>query len=832
MANAETMSAGTMAERARAVRNAGWGPAAVYLAQVLLLVGGYYAAAKLGLRLAYLNGAVTALWPPVGVGIAALVLFGPRLWPGIVVADLLVGDYSTPLGTVLGQTVGNTLEVVVAAVLVRRLFGSRVGLMRVVEVFGLVACAAAGTLVSACFGPASLRLGGVIDPDELGEVWRTWWLSDLSGALIVAPVLLTWAVARPARFGRRDALEAAAIAVAVVLLAELPSQRDVPYVVFPVLIWAALRFGPIGASSALLVVASLTVWNTAHNAGPFVRASVTDSLLSTQLFLATAALTSLVLAAVTAERGQAGEALRANEERLRSVVASMAEGLIVRGRDGVITECNAAAELIIGVRHERLCGHPPAEVLPAAVDPEGREIPGDRLLGEAALRGGEPEPAVIARLTRPDGSTAWVSVSSGPVLDAHGRPEAVVSTVSDITPRREAEQRLIASERATRSLAAEQAALRRIATLVAADAPPTAVFEQVTEEVARLLGAPSANVVRYESDVRAVLVGSWTARADGRLPVGSGLELDGDTVIARVRRSGRAERIDDYRRSRGALAEHLRARGFGASVAAPVRVSGRLWGALVASADAPEDLADGSDRQLCDFAELIAQALANADAYERLAASRTRIVEAGDAERRRLERNLHDGAQQRLVSLALRLRLIDGRVEADPPGARRELQVASAELAEALDELRELARGIHPAILTDRGLEVAVDALAMRSPVPVEVGTMPDARLPPPVEAAAYYIIAEAITNVAKYARASRVTVRVHASPDGAEVDVSDDGIGGADASSGTGLRGIADRVEALHGRLQVTSRPGRGTRIEAAIPLTALPPGPPGGPR
>ncbi len=804
----------------RAIRHTGWRPLGAYVTQVLLVAAAYYAAAKLGLRLAYLHGAVTALWPPVGVGIAALVLFGPRLWPGVVIADLLVGDYSSPLGTVLGQTVGNTLEVVVAAVLLRRLFGSRVGLTRVVEVFGLVGCAAVGTLVSACFGPASLRLGGVIDGSELGTVWRTWWLSDLSGALIVTPVLLTWVVARPARFARRDAIEAAALAVAIVLLAELPSQSDVPYVVFPVLIWAALRFGPIGASSALLLVASLTVWNTAHNAGPFVRASVTDSLLSTQLFLATAALTSLVLAAVTAERGRAGEALRGNEERLRSVVASMAEGLIVRDRDGVITECNAAAEQITGVRRERLCGYPAADVLPAAVDAGGREIPADRLLGEAALRGGEPEPAVIARLMRPDGRAAWVSVSSGPVLDAHGRPEAVVSTVSDITPRREAEQRLIASERATRSLAAEQAALRRVATLVAADAPPTAVFEQVTEEVARLLGAPGANVLRYESDVRAVLVGSWTSRAEGRLPVGSRLALDGDTVIARVRRSGEAERIDDYRRSHGALAEHLRARGYGASVAAPVRVAGRLWGALVASADAPEDLAEGSERHLCDFAELIAQALANADAYERLATSRARIVEAGDAERRRLERNLHDGAQQRLVSLALRLRLVEGRVEADPPNARRELQGASAELAEALDELRELARGIHPAILTDRGLEVAVDALATRAPLPVEVETMPDGRLPPAVEAAAYYIISEAITNVAKYAHASRVTVRVQASPDRAQVDVRDDGIGGADASSGTGLRGIADRVEALHGRLQVTSPPGRGTRVEAAIPI------------
>ena len=349
MANAAATAVRRIGDRATALRRAGGHSTGEYVVQVLLVAAGYYTAAKLGLKLAYLNGAVTALWPPVGIGVAALVLWGPRLWPGIVIADLLVGDYSTPLGTVLGQTVGNTLEVVIAAVLLRRLFGSRIGLTRVAEVLGLVVCAAAGTLVSACFGAASLRLGNVIGPGELANVWRTWWLSDLSGTLIVAPVLLTWVAARPARFGRRDAAEALALAVALVLLAELPSQTEVPYVVFPVMIWAALRFEAIGASNALLVVASLTVWNTAHNAGPFVRDSITDSLLATQLFLAVAALTSLVLAAMTAERRGVAAALRANEERLRSVVGSMAEGLIVRDRSGIITECNDAAERITGV---------------------------------------------------------------------------------------------------------------------------------------------------------------------------------------------------------------------------------------------------------------------------------------------------------------------------------------------------------------------------------------------------------------------------------------------------------------------------------------------------
>jgi PAS domain S-box-containing protein len=796
-----------------------------YALAVLLLAAAYWAAGKIGLRLAYLNGAVTAVWPPVGVGIAALTLGGLRLWPGVVIADLALADYSTPFGTVAGQTVGNTLEVVIAAFLLGRLVHGRVDLTRVGQVLALVTCAALGTLVSACFGALSLRLGHVIKPGELSEVWRTWWLSDFSGALVVTPVILTWASRDAYRLPPRKAVEGAVLLITLVLLAELPSQRDVPYIVFPVLIWAALRFGPPGAALSLLLASGLTVLNTANNAGPFVRQSITDSLLSTQLFIATAALTALVLAAVTAERAAAGGALHANEERLRSVLRSMAEGLIVRNAAGVITECNAAAEAITGLPRDQLVGRRPADVMGAAVDERGQRLSGDRLLGDSALEQDASEAALVARLDRPDGTAVWVEVSSGPVHGADGRPEGVVTTLSDISERRAAEERLVASERDTRMLADEQSALRRIATLVAAEAQPRALFAHVTEEVGRLLGVPSSRLFRYEGDGRAIIVGGWTS--DGRgLQVGATVALDGDTVIARVRRTGRVERIDGYEGVSGEVAERMRARGYRGSVAAPVRVAGSVWGALVASAHDPADLDAAAERRLSDVAELVAQALANADAREMLAASRARIVEAGDAERRRLERNLHDGAQQRLVTLAIQLRLIQSAIDRDPAGAHRTLDAASSELREALDELRELARGIHPAVLTERGLEPAVTALAGRSPVPVEVVAVPEERLPPAVEAAAYYIIAEAITNVAKYADASHAAVRIAQVGDRTLVEVSDDGIGGADPAAGSGLRGIADRVEALNGRLRVSSPQGGGTTITAEIPRTPLPAG------
>ena len=477
----------------------------------------YWLAAKLGLQLAYLHGSVAALWPPVGVGMAVLILYGLSLWPGIVLGDLAVADFSQPAGTVLGQTIGNTLEVLIAAVLFYRLAEGRTGFGRVRDVAALVAAAAAGTAVSAVFGAASLRLGGVIPSGQVGTVWRTWFLGDLSGALVFAPLLLCWVGVRLDAITPRQALEGAAIVTLIVVLALLPSQRDVPYVVFPVLIWAALRGGPRGAAGAVALVTTLTVYNTAHHAGPFVRATITQSLLATQLFVAAAALTSLVLGAVIEERHAALEALRENERRLRD--------------------------------------------------------------------------------------------------------------------------------------------------------------------------------------------------------------------------------------------------------------------------------------------------------------SRARIVKAGDVARRRLERNLHDGAQQHLVSLALTLRLAKLQLRKNPAETEHLLTEASDELQSAIDELRELARGIHPAVLTDRGLGPALEVLADHAHLPVELTARLTSRLPSTVEAVVYYVAAEGLTNITKYARATAATLRLETNNKTVVLHVGDNGAGGADPSRGTGLRGLADRVEALGGKLELHSPPGQGTLLTASIP-------------
>ena len=236
-----------------------------------------------------------------------------------------------------------------------------------------------------------------------------------------------------------------------------------------------------------------------------------------------------------------------------------------------------------------------------------------------------------------------------------------------------------------------------------------------------------------------------------------------------------------------------------------------------------EQWPDDAEKRLADFAEIVSHAVANAEAREELAASRARLVQAGDAERRRLERNLHDGAQQRLVSLALALRLARSRLADDPEQARELLDSASEELSLALADLRELAHGLHPAVLSDRGLRPALELMRAHAPVRVEIATVPDERLPEPVEVAAYYLVSEALTNVAKYAQAASATVAIRRSDGHVVVEVSDDGIGGANPSAGSGLRGLTDRIAALDGTLAVESPPGRGTTIRAEIPVAPV---------
>ena len=368
----------------------------------------YYAAARVGLHLAYphhgtsTHGSMTAFWPPVGVGIAALVLYGPRLWPAIVIGDLLAADYSTPLGVTLGQTLGTVAAIVVAAVLLIRLGARRPGL-RVRDVIVLIVCSAAGTALGAGLGMLAIWIAGDLPAIGAGRTWRMWWLSDLAGALVVTPAALTWASVR-VHLTRRQMVEGAALIVALLALIYVASRYDVPYVIFPALIWASLRFGPRGAAAALLAASALTIWDTSNGSGPFVRSSLSDSLIATQVFVGVAALTSMILAAVTAERAE--------------------------------------------------------------------------------------------------------------------------------------------SEAAARGLAHEQAALRRIATLVVSEADPARVFGQVMHEAAQALGAATATIVRYDDPSQVSVLGGWSETGSLIFPVGSTIEISGESsALVEVYRTGEAGRV-------------------------------------------------------------------------------------------------------------------------------------------------------------------------------------------------------------------------------------------------------------------------------------------------
>jgi signal transduction histidine kinase len=367
-------------------------------------------------------------------------------------------------------------------------------------------------------------------------------------------------------------------------------------------------------------------------------------------------------------------------------------------------------------------------------------------------------------------------------------------------------------------LAEEQAALRRVATLVAASVEPGQVFETVAEEAGRLLAARTAATVRFDQP-DAVVVGSWS---DGE---GSGIEVgtpvpysDPDSPVYRASQEG--GRIDDYAGLAGEAARLTRHAGYRSSVAAPITAGGRLWGALFVFSARPHHFRPDAQQRLADFTNLLALALESAEAHDQLTSSRARIVEAGLAERRRLERNLHDGAQQRLVTLAVQLRVARERLAEDPAAAGAMLEAIGEELGLALQELRELARGLHPAVLSDHGLEPALRSLASRASFPVEVVGAPQQRLDEGIEAAVYYVVAESLTNAMKHAAASEAHVELATTDAEITVAIRDNGGGGASMEDGSGLRGLADRVEALGGRLDVESPSGAGTVVRAMLPL------------
>jgi signal transduction histidine kinase len=399
--------------------------------------------------------------------------------------------------------------------------------------------------------------------------------------------------------------------------------------------------------------------------------------------------------------------------------------------------------------------------------------------------------------TRAFGSSDWQNFLITGMYIALG---VLVGSLAELT-RRQAE----VSEAGRSKLAEEQSALRRVATLVARGVEPSEVFSSVALETRDLLGADATIIACFEPDATARIVAATGQGA----AVGERWPLEAETPIAEVQRSGRPGRADHFRG--------------GVAVATPVVVGGRPWGAtLISSRHGP--LPPDTERRLAEFTELVAIAIANAEDRAELKASRARIVAATDESRRQIERDLHDGVQQRLVSLALAMRAAEPCVPSEQTELRLTLSQTVAGLNDALAELREISRGIHPAILSQGGLATALRTLARRSRVPVEVTVAAEGPLPAQLEVAVYYVVAEALANIAKHARAESAWVDLERSEAALRLHVRDDGVGGADPARGSGLIGLSDRVQAVGGAVTVDSPPGGGTCLKVTLPIGPTP--------
>jgi PAS domain S-box-containing protein len=531
-------------------------------------------------------------------------------------------------------------------------------------------------------------------------------------------------------------------------------------------------------------------------AKPFEQASQRfDVAVSRQSLQASAGLVpwiilggGLVLAGFAAALGlNAGRRAQAQDE-LDRIFHLSSDLIAIADLEGRFKRVNPAFERTLGYSGDELRSRPYVEF----VHPDDRA----RTLEVAdALAHGREVIEFENRYLRKDGAVRWLQWS------ARAAPgEAVIfAAARDVTERKQLEE--------------EQAALRHVATLVARGTRPEPLFRAVADEVGALIGCDTAAIVRFEADGWATVMGGHLARR----PTGDRFEPEAGYVVASVRSTGHAARFDTDDPSASGMPDAVRAEGIRSGIAAPIVVDDELWGTITV-ASLHGSLPASTEQRLADFTDLVGTAIANAESRAELFASRSRIVTTADQTRRRIERDLHDGAQQRLVTLTMKLRSLEAEPATDVLG--RDLEEIAAGLDDVLDDLRETARGLHPVMLSRGGLGPALKALGRRSPVPVELDVRSEQRLPEPVEVAAYYVVAEALTNAAKHAQASLVSVEADVLDGDLHVSIQDDGVGGANPAGGSGLVGLADRVEALGGRLALHSPPGGGTTLRIDLPL------------
>ena len=505
-------------------------------------------------------------------------------------------------------------------------------------------------------------------------------------------------------------------------------------------------------------------------------------------------------------------------ESFATILTETTQSLVcVYDRQARILLFNDACERATGFRREEVLGRDAREfVIPL----EERDAFGDFLAN--VWRTGAPSPQVGHWRTK-DGGRRLIAWSNRPMAGEDGEPAALVTTGIDLTDREphrsdddkalqgDPEAKLVEVSR----LASEQRALRRVATLVAKEVSPDRVFTAVSEECARVLQVNTSAVLRYDGGEAATVVGRTSRDSTDVFRIGETIAAQQSSAVGQVLKTGSPARFDDWAEVDDAAFRV----GYRSSAAAPIVVGGALWGAVTIASENP--LPHDSETRLGAFAELVSLAVASAQARADLIASRARLVTAGDEQRRKLERNLHDGAQQHLVAVALKLTVARAKLTTNPELSATVLDDAIQELATGLEELREIARGLHPAILTENGLAPALQALGRRLPIEVDLD-VPDERLAPQLEATTYYIVSEALTNVVKHAEAGTAHVAIRRDGAMLRVGVTDDGRGGADPTKGSGIVGLRDRAEAAGGRLTVVSTRGRGTVVTAALPISA----------
>ena len=478
--------------------------------------------------------------------------------------------------------------------------------------------------------------------------------------------------------------------------------------------------------------------------------------------------------------------------------------MAVAGFDGFYKRVNPAFETRLGYTEREVLARPFMEF----VHPDDLEQ-----IGAAAgrLREGKPLAASENRVVCKDGSYRWIEWTAAPVVK-----EGLIYVVGrDVTERHRAESEL-------KRLAGEQAARRRVATLVARGVPSAEVFSAVAEEMLWLFDAQATAIGRLDPDETMAIVASSGTTKD-EMPVGSRVNLEAELAMTTVARTGRSARVDGFSRASESVSRTVQRLGIRCAVAVPIMLEGSVWGAIATGAEHGPFPADAEQR-MAEFTELVATAIANADSRSKLAASRRRIVATADEARRQIERDLHDGTQQRLVSLELALRAAQADVAPGQGDLRGRLSQIATGLEDAVAELRAISRGIHPAILSEAGLGPALQTLAGRSAIPVRLDIKTATRVAEPIEVAAYFVASESLANAAKHARASRMEVSLATRNSSLVLSIRDDGVGGADSSRGSGLIGLKDRVEALGGTIRIDSPPGDGTSLAVTLPLDVEP--------